>query len=87
MKKKIKHPLKLKTKVFFTIGDGIDIGIALITAKRQDPEEKCWYYRLNVLKGSKCEFHRHKNGELWANDFEVRPVSDILAQKISEKLK
>lgn len=62
------------TKVVFDIAQGLDIGKAVITDIDEDKEDGHWLYKLDVIEGSRADMHRDKNGELWVNDFEVRPI-------------
>ena len=34
-----------------------------------------WLYRVDVTAGDGLDAQRNENGELWVNDFEVRPVA------------
>lgn len=66
--------LTIGTKVKFDIGQGLDVGKAFITDVYQDQEDGHLYYQLNVIEGSKSNLHRDEKGELWVNDFEVKPI-------------
>ena len=69
-----RRKLPLNTKVKFNIGQGLDTGKAFIKAIDNDSEDKHLYYRLEVIDGSQSDLHRNDKGELWVNDFEVKPI-------------
>ena len=66
--------LPVGTKVAFNLAQGLDIGKAVITDIDEDKDDGHLYYMLDVVEGSQGDMHRDKNGELWVNDFEVRPI-------------
>ncbi len=66
--------LPVGSKVAFDIAQGLDTGKAVIVGREQDEDDGHWLYKLDVIEGSKADLHRDKNGELWVNDFEVRPI-------------
>jgi hypothetical protein len=62
--------------VKFDVGQGLDVGIATIAGfdVEIDDDGAQIYYRLDVLKGSRADLHRNKDGELWVNEFEIVSV-------------
>ena len=70
----MRRKLPLNTKVKFNIAQGLDIGIAIIKEHYIDPDDNHLHYRLEVIEGSQADMHRNSDGELWVNDFEVRPI-------------
>lgn len=62
------------TKVKFNIGQDLDTGKAVIIAADKDKEDDHLYYKLDVYEGSQADMHRNSDGELWVNDFEVKPT-------------
>ena len=66
--------LPIGTKVVFNLAQGLDIGKAVITGIDDDKDDGHLYYKLDVIDGSQADLHRNKNGELWVNDFEVKPI-------------
>jgi hypothetical protein len=69
---KIKHPLNLRTKIRFNIGQGLDTGEAIIIGKQKDEDN--WVYKIKVTKGDRCEMHLNQDNELWVNDFEIKKI-------------
>lgn len=62
-----------QTKIAFNIGQGLDTGTALIVDNKT--EDGKLLYKLQILTGSPSDLHRDGKGDLWVNDFEVRPTS------------
>ena len=63
-------------RVKFNIAQGMNVGEATIIDSRVENEDgkDYRYYRLDDIEGSQADMHRDETGELWVNDFEVRPV-------------
>lgn len=70
--------LPLGTKVEFDISEGHSTGTAFIIDGNIEVEdgEKKGYYKLAVING-KTDIHRNEKGELWVNDYEVKPISSV----------
>ena len=68
-------PLEVGLKVLFNFGNGLDIGEAIITAREPDEDdEDNFLYQLDVVSGSQADMHRNKDGQLFANAFEVTVI-------------
>lgn len=70
----MRRKLPINTKVSFNLGQDLDIGKAIIREIDNDQEDGHLYYRLEVIEGSQADLHRNEKGELWVNDFEVKPI-------------
>ena len=70
----MRKQLPINTKVKFNIAQDLDVGVGIIREIVKDPDDNHLLYRLDVIEGSKADIHRNSDGELWVNDFEVRPV-------------
>ncbi len=69
-----KHSLPIGTRIEFNIAQGLDVGIAIIKEADIDPDDNHLHYKLEVIEGSQADMHRNDKGELWVNDFEVKPT-------------
>ncbi len=67
--------LEIGTKVKFDIAQGLDTGIAIIRDIYIDADDSHLHYKLDVIEGSNSDLHRNDKGELWINDFEVKPTN------------
>ena len=70
----MRRKLPINTKVKFNLGQDLDTGKAIIIEIDNDQEDGHLYYRLEVIEGSQSDIHRNDKGELWVNDFEVKPI-------------
>ena len=70
----MRRKLPLNTKVSFNIAQDLDIGVGIIREIYKDPDDKHFHYKLEVVEGSNANMHRNNEGELWVNDFEVKPT-------------
>jgi hypothetical protein len=72
----MRRKLPVGTRVKFNLAQGLDVGVARIIDVDIEGEgkNKERYYKLEVLEGSNAEIHRNDKGELWVNDWEVKPV-------------
>ena len=69
-----RRKLPINTKVSFNIAQDLDVGKAFIREIYIDPDDKHLHYKLEVIEGSNADLHRNSDGELWVNDFEVKPI-------------
>ncbi len=74
MPKSKKPPLKIGTPVEIDIAQGLAVARGVIAATDYDDG---WMYRIDITSGNDCLEHRNEAGELWVNDFEVKPISEI----------
>ena len=70
MPKSKEPPLKIGTPVIIDIAQGLNVAQGTITAADYDDG---WMYRIDVTSGDDCRQHRNEAGELWVNDFELKP--------------
>ncbi len=73
-KNKMRRKLPLNTKVKFNLAQDLDTGKAIIREIDNDQEDGHLLYKLEVVEGSQADLHRNDKGELWLNDFEVKPI-------------
>ncbi len=73
MSKPKKPPLKIGTPVEIDIAQGLAIARGVIAAADYD---NGWMYRIEITSGDNCQQHRNEAGELWVNDFEVKPIEN-----------
>jgi hypothetical protein len=63
-------PLPLGTRVSIDIAQGLAIAEGVVAEACYDDN---WMYRIDITVGDKCNEHRNAAGELWLNDFELKP--------------
>jgi hypothetical protein len=73
MPKSQKPPLKIGTPVEIDIAQRLAVAQGVITAADYDDG---WMYKINITSGDDCREHRNEAGELWVNDFEVKPIEN-----------
>ena len=73
MPKTKKPPLKIGAPVEIDIAQGLAVARGVIAAADYDDG---WMYRIDITSGDDCREHRNEAGELWVNDFEVKPIKN-----------
>ena len=78
MPKPKEPPSKIGTPVTIDIAQGLNVAQGTISAADYDDG---WMYRIEITSGDDCHEHRNEAGELWVNDFEVRPMKTRSTQQ------
>lgn len=71
---KKKNILPVGTRVAINIAQGLSTGTGRILENKQEEEDVCPVYRIELEEGNNMDMHRESNGELWVNEFELKPI-------------